>query len=282
MSTTASAKETPIAVLDSITQATESQRGTVLVAGSHCGGFCGWYAVRAGLHGAILNDAGVGLDQAGILGLDWMQRAGMPAAAVSHLSARIGDGRDMMNRGTISFCNATAGSLGVTPGMPAAQAARMMAAATVTPQHTHEAHAETRRLLVHDNGHGIEIVGLDSNSLVRPDDVRRIVVTGSHGGLLGGRAASAIRVAARAAAYNDAGGGIDGAGYSRLPALDAMGIPAVTVHHDSARIGDARSSWETGVVSRVNALAGGLGIREGMALREAMLRIGQHSFHESQ
>lgn len=272
MSTKASAENAPIAVFDTITHVTKAQRGSVLVAGSHCGEFCGWHAVRSGLRGAILNDAGVGLDRAGILGLDWMESAGMPAATVSHLSARIGDGRDMMARGKISFCNAPARSLGVAPGMPAPLAAQLMTAAKMS-QTTQAGRRESRQVLMPDNGHGIEIIGLDSNSLVQPDDARRIVITGSHGGLLGGRAASAIRVDVRAAAYNDAGGGIDGAGYSRLPALDERGIPAVTVHHGSARIGDARSSWETGVVSRANALAGALGIREGMALSEAMLRV---------
>lgn len=264
--------DTSVVVLDSITHVIEAHRGSVLIAGSHCGDFCGWYALRSGLLGAILNDAGVGLDDAGIRGLKRMDDAGMPAATVSYLSARIGDGRDMAARGVISFCNAAASALGVTLGLPAMRAARLMAAANaVTTAQRNQ--SESRQLLTHDNGRGIEVVGLDSNSLVMPGDAPRIVVTGSHGGLLGGRPTSAIRVAVRAAAYNDAGGGIDEAGYSRLPALDAQGIPAVTVHHDSARIGDARSSWETGIISRANALAKALGIREETALREAMALI---------
>lgn len=267
-----SSTDTPIVVLDSITHVVEAHRGSVLIAGSHCGDFCGWYALRSGLRGAVLSDAGVGLDNAGIRGLDRMNGAGMPAATVDYLSARIGDGHDMAARGIISFCNAAASALGVMPGLPAARAAQLMAAANAETA-AQPTQSESRQLLTHDNGHGIEVVGLDSNSLVQPDDARRIVVTGSHGGLLGGRPASAIRVAARAAAYNDAGGGMDGAGYSRLPALNAMGVPAVTVRHDSARIGDARSSWETGIVSRANALAKALGIREEMALRDAMALI---------
>lgn len=267
-----SASDKLIVVLDSITHVTEAHRGLVLVAGSHCGEFCGQHAVQSGLRGVILNDAGVGLDQAGISGLSWMEDAGVPAATVNHLSARIGDGRDMVNRGIISFCNATARSLGVTPNIPAMQAARLMTAAKL-PQTVQTGKRESRQLLMRDNGHGIEIVGLDSNSLVQPDDANRIIVTGSHGGLLGGRAASAIRVAVRAAAYNDAGGGVDEAGYARLPALDEKGVPAVTVHHDSARIGDARSSWNTGIVSRANSLANATGIRPGMTLREAMMLV---------
>ena len=74
----------------------------------------------------------------------------------------------------------------------------------------------------------------------------------------------------RAAFYNDAGIGIDEAGVSRLPALDARGIPAATVAVSSARIGDARSTYEDGIVSRVNALAAVLGLAPGMTARDAV------------
>ena len=53
------------------------------------------------------------------------------------------------------------------------------------------------------------------------------MVTGSHGGLLGGRPETP-RAAVFAALYNDADGGIDGAGFTRLPALDARGIAVAT------------------------------------------------------
>ena len=49
--------------------------------------------------------------------------------------------------------------------------------------------------------------------------------------------------------------GIDEAGVSRLPALDARGIAAATVSAAGARIGDARSTYEDGVLSRVNTRA---------------------------
>ena len=77
-----------------------------------------------------------------------------------------------------------------------------------------------------------------------------------------------------AALYNDAGIGKDAAGTSRLPALDARGIAAATVSSVSARIGDARSTYEDGIISRVNARAASLGLREGISAREfvAVLR----------
>jgi hypothetical protein len=76
------------------------------------------------------------------------------------------------------------------------------------------------------------------------------------------------------ALYNDAGVGKDEAGISRLPALDARGIAAATVSATSARIGDARSTYEDGIISHVNRRATRLGLNEGISTRDfvAMLR----------
>jgi hypothetical protein len=103
---------------------------------------------------------------------------------------------------------------------------------------------------------------------VLPEHRHSIVITGSHGGLLGGRPETALKYDVFGALYNDAGIGKDGAGTSRLPALDARGIAAATVSAASARIGDARSTYEDGVISRVNASAAALGLRDGISARE--------------
>ena len=88
-----------------------------------------------------------------------------------------------------------------------------------------------------------------------PEDAGRILVIGSHGALHGGRPESALGVEAAAAVFNDAGVGADRIGISRLPVLAARGIPAATVDCMSARIGDGRSMWESGLISHVNAIA---------------------------
>jgi hypothetical protein len=85
---------------------------------------------------------------------------------------------------------------------------------------------------------------------------------------LGGRPDTALKYDVLAALFNDAGVGIDEAGVTRLPALDARGIAAGTVAAASARIGDARSTYEDGVLSRINARAAAVGIDPGMAARE--------------
>ena len=102
-----------------------------------------------------------------------------------------------------------------------------------------------------------------------PLDAGRIVVTGSHGGIVGENPALAIRVDARAAIYNDAAIGKDAAGITRLPALDSRGIISATVAAESARIGDAKSTYYDGMISHANDCARQSGIEPGMPLQEA-------------
>lgn len=93
-----------------------------------------------------------------------------------------------------------------------------------------------------------------------------VVVSGSHGGLSAGRFALQARVAL--AVFNDAGVGKDGAGIAALALLDAQGVAACAVSHDSACIGDARSTLQHGVISHANTAAAALGARAGLAVRD--------------
>jgi hypothetical protein len=77
----------------------------------------------------------------------------------------------------------------------------------------------------------------------------------------------------KVAMFNDAGVGKEGAGIAAMAMLQARGCAAVTVAHTSARIGDARDTWEHGVLSHVNAAAQALGLAPGQALRDAMQRL---------
>lgn len=250
----------------SVTKLDARHRGTVLVAGSHGGVFAGYLAAKAGVRAVILNDAGVGRDQAGISSLPYLEKIGMAAASVGHMSARIGEGADMLARGTITHANTIAARLGVRAGQSCAEAAQRLTdapAATAEPPPYAEA-----RFVIQKAGGQPEIWGLDSVSLVEPADKDRILVIGSHGGLLGGKPETAMKHDALAAVFNDAGVGADGAALTRLKPLDARGIAAATVDCMTARIGDARSTWETGVLSHVNETARELGARPGMATHD--------------
>jgi len=132
---------------------------------------------------------------------------------------------------------------------------------------------EARILLVESGGSALPVWGLDSIGLIQSSDAGAVLVIGSHGALHGGDPASALPVAARAAFFHDAGRGEDDAGVSRLAVLAARGMPAAAVDYRSARIGDARSMWETGEVSVVNAPGVVQGWRVGMPVGEAVRRV---------
>jgi hypothetical protein len=260
-----------VIVADTVTKLDDRHRGNVLVAGSHGGIYPAYIAATAGVRAVILNNAGVGMDSAGVASLAYLEAIGMAAAAVGHDSARIGDGADMMRRGVISHANAVAVHLGVHPGQSCAHAAERLCAAPLAHA-APPSYAEARVALREAPGEPA-VWGLDSNSLTVPDDKGRVLVIGSHGGILGGKPETALRVDALAAVYNDAGVGADGAGLSRLPPLDARGIAAATVDCMTARIGDARSAWETGVISHVNKVAASRGGRAGTTVKEFVRAI---------
>lgn len=92
-----------------------------------------------------------------------------------------------------------------------------------------------------------------------------MVVSASHGGLSSAR--FALQALPYLAVFNDAGIGKDGAGIAALPWLQQHGIAALAVAHVSARIGEAESTWQDGVISAVNDAAAALGARPGLALR---------------
>ncbi len=257
-------------LLDSITDADEKARGRIVVCGSHGGLFPAALASAAGVRAVLFNDAGVGLDRAGVAGVLALAGVGMAAAGVDCMSCRIGSASDMLERGRVSVVNAVAATLGVEPRTPVAEAALIFANAP-EPQRRLPAVEEARR--VEALASGLRVVLVDSASLVGPEDEGAVVVTGSHGGLIGGDPKRALKAAARVAVFNDAGFGPGDVGASRLPALDERGVAAVTVDRDSARIGDAGSALETGVISRVNRRAASLRAREGEALMEWLLRL---------
>jgi hypothetical protein len=254
----------PIVVADSITRVGPEAVGAVVVNASHGGIYAAYLTTKLHAIAAIFNDAGVGRDRAGIGGLDYLQELGVPAAAVGHETARIGDGADMMAEGIITYANALAGLLGVYVGQPCRDAAMRLQRAQPSTKPAPGA-LEAAFLLVPE---APQVWALDSASLVLPEHKDAIVITGSHGGTLGGKPETALKYDVRGALYNDAGIGKDDAGTSRLAALDARGIPAATVSATSARIGDARSTYEDGRISRINRRAAALGLGEGVSARD--------------
>ena len=242
-------------ILDSVTHLKPEHRGQAAHCASHGGAYAGYFAAKMGVGAVILNDAGIGRERAGLAGLNLLGDLGVPAACVSHATARIGDGQDGYARGIVSAVNVAAAHLGLADGMRCQDALTILAGATLTASPEPRAIAEHRFEHSDFGQNGVRVIVMDSTGDVCADDAGHIVVTGSHGGLLGGRPETAVKHAVYAAVYNDAGFGIENAGISRLPALDARGIAGACVSAFSARIGDGRSTLDDGFISALNATA---------------------------
>lgn len=76
--------------------------------------------------GVIGSDGGFGRNQMAIAGLHILQRMGIPCAAVSHLSADLGDARSIYQDGVISVTNELAEQRGVRLGIAAHLAAALL------------------------------------------------------------------------------------------------------------------------------------------------------------
>jgi hypothetical protein len=108
----------------------------------------------------------------------------------------------------------------------------------------------------------------DSVTNLGPDAHGRAVLAASHGGIFA--AYLAARAAVKGVILCDAGVGRERAGIGGLAYLDGLNVPAATVGHRSARIGDGADCAERGVISYVNASALRLGVLAGMTAHQAL------------
>ena len=242
-------------ILDSVTHLGAEHHGAVAYCGSHAGIYAAYYAAYKGLAAVILNDAGIGRERAGVAGLAFLEKLGVSGAAISHLSARIGEGQDGVARGVLTTINDPARKLGLEVGMACKDALALLMKAAPKPSPAPESIEESRFEMVEAGRGGVKVIVIDSMSLVKLEDDGHIIVAASHGGALGGRPEMAIKYPVFACVCNDADRGIDNAGTTRLPALDSRGIAAACVSAFSARIGDGRSTYADGYISTVNATA---------------------------
>ena len=97
----------------------------VAVGASFAGAPTAAMAMRQGVKAWIAHEAGPGKDEAGVSGLPFADRYGVPAAAIATMEARLGDGRTLLT-GHVSRANRSAEGLGVRAGQTGDQAARLM------------------------------------------------------------------------------------------------------------------------------------------------------------
>ena len=254
-------------LFNSITDATTEDEGVIAISGSHGGMYPAGVASSVGLRAVLFNDAGIGFEQAGVGGVLALDQFGMAAAALDCQSCLIGSAEDARDNGIVSVSNQTALRFGVEVGMQARDAARALEAA---PQSSYRMTppVESQTIVQPERG---PIHLLDSASVVTSELDGAIIITGSHGALIGGDPARALKAKAHAAVFSDAGFGKDDIGVTRLAALEEKSIAAVTASHLTSRIGDARSIYDTGVVSAANGLAGKIGAKVGLSVKAFML-----------
>lgn len=118
--------EGKVMAMGSVTFITTEHRGRVICAGSHFGRTSAAYSSRFDLAGVFCSDGGICKDRSGVSGLQVLDETGVPGAAVSTDSARIGDGMSTYRDGIVSAHNEAAGRAGVVEGMPATEAALLM------------------------------------------------------------------------------------------------------------------------------------------------------------
>ena len=264
--------EPEIITLPSCSNATAAHAGAVIVSGSYGGKYNAFNAAKWGIRGVIMNDAGVGADDAGIIGLPYLDQIGLPAATASADSCHIGDGGHTLAHGIISHVNQAASALGCSPGQTVRACAERMRSAQI-PTAKPPPITEGTRVTLRDVPGEPKLICADSVGMIRPEDTGQIVITASHAALPGGRPDTLIPPGIYAVFFSDAGVGMDGAGIARLPVLDAMNVIAGTTSAASAPIGNSRALYERGILSHLTSAAAQAGGSVGMPLKTFVERL---------
>lgn len=257
-----------VITMNSTSQLSKDETGQIVIVGSHAADNVSRHVGQCLPFGLILNDAGKGKDGAAIAGLTTMDGLGILAAAVDSMTARIGEGDDTYQSGIISVVNEAAKRAGVRVGMTCIQAAGLMMQVKKTAKKRHDAE------VVYEGPEG-RILLVDSVSQLNESHCGTLVVGGSH--CAHTTLYRTAKLGLKGIFQNDAGIGKDRQGVSGLPLYDQLGIPAAAVDSMTAKIGNARDAWESGILSVVNDTAKIIGLKVGMTVQEAACKILRHS-----
>jgi hypothetical protein len=130
-SMSAANEEVRILTVASCSNVHAEHRSHVVVSGSYGGRYNAFNAARWPVRAVIMNDAGIGKDKAGIVGLDFLDQIDLAAATADARTCHIGDGDHMLAHGIISYVNRTAAALGCAPGQSVRNCAERMRATSV-------------------------------------------------------------------------------------------------------------------------------------------------------
>ena len=104
----------------------EDRHRNVLVTAGHTGRSAVPYIELAEPYGFICSDGGMGRENSGVAGLALVEPLGIPGATVDAHRARMGSGHSSYVDGVISACNRWAIEAGVSVGIRADEAARLL------------------------------------------------------------------------------------------------------------------------------------------------------------
>jgi len=245
----------------------------VAVGASFAGAPTAAMAMRQGVKAWIAHEAGPGKDEAGVSGLPFSDRYGVPAAAIATMEARLADGRTLLT-GHVSRVNKSAEGLGVRAGQTGDQAARLMLKAPpgqlrefpgIVDEAVHEIAATPSG----------KIYACWSFSRVTRAHPHDVFCVASHGAKT--MALYALPIRPKGLICNDGGRALGDSGIEGLAEMALHGFAAVAVSSASARIGDALSTYHDGMVSTANEPARGKGVTSGMrATQAARLMLDDH------
>ena len=179
--------------------------------------------------------------------------------ACETMSARLADGDSVYETGKVGHANEAATDLGVRPGQPIQEAARLLLKAPPGKVIEPEGISEKNTITVLDeteNGTVYASWGLPVLKKIQEPHPDAVFVQGSHSGQT--IVAEIIRLQVKGVITNDAGRG-----------KDDSGIAAAAVGTMSARVGETMSTWNDGIISCMNDVAGSRGVLPGMGVREA-------------
>ncbi len=237
----------------------------VIVVGSYCGTRILAPMFTRGVKAVIATDAGIGKDEAGISGLKHGERIGVPVAVIAAMSAETSNGRSTL-LGEISHANAQARALGVTPGMVAYEAAVRLAKAAAGVAIPTPLGAEEAPVVVEETPQG-RIWATPGTTAIKDKVPNDVICSGANSSRV--FSDGVVRMAAKGAIANDAGIAKNDTAVEGVKLLGERGIPAAAVATMSARLGEGLSTWNDGVISVVNPLAGQRGVKVGITAKEA-------------
>jgi hypothetical protein len=237
----------------------------VIAVGSYCGTRVLAPMFTRGVRAVIATDAGIGKDEAGISGLKHGETIGVPVAAIAAMSAETSNGRSTL-LGEISRANAQARALGVRQGMPAYEAAFLLAKAQAGKSIATPPGVEEKPVVVEERANG-RIWATPGTTAITEKIPNDVICSGANSSRV--MSDGVLRMGAKGAIANDAGIAKNNTAVEGVQILGERGIPAASVSTMSARLSEGLSTWNDGVISVVNPVAAKRGVKVGMSAKDA-------------